>query len=48
VNTGGGGNYECSNCPPGFIGEDVKLIPLAHIYMTIHFPGTSIKEAELS
>ena len=31
VNTGGGGNYECSNCPAGFIGDGVSCADLDEV-----------------
>ena len=32
VNTGGGGNYECSNCPPGFIGDGVNCADIDEVW----------------
>ena len=31
VNTGGGGHYECSNCPPGFIGDGVSCADIDEV-----------------
>jgi len=31
VNTGGGGNYECSNCPSGFIGDGVNCADIDEV-----------------
>jgi hypothetical protein len=48
VNTGGGGNYKCSNCPPGFIGDGVSCADIDEVcsiykYFFLKFTFWNIK-----